>query len=951
MKYETIPNVGSKTNRLIVHSQNETGNDNYDTPFPKLETVSGSLDPLLYRPSSKVVLPPTQEWEFDACSDFPEFRRNSYRGRRRMHAYFLAANYRKADVCLFEKWLNSEDQARLKLILDSLRALVQGVRVQFRLDEQIYYQMNYTLYHRINHYLRHIRDRTIQVNICRESDIPEAPTWTSDPLVPLNQCVYNHNDWEILAATYRSEVETFLQVCLYLGYDYQPVDINEPIESEEEEEEEVEEEETSSPSPQVSRTMTSDVFSIIQESMSQDKDKSKTSVRFEARSPSPSSPNKDSNTSQQPPVSLHPKEPVSILRSSRMDAANPAESPVAGPSHSQPAPTSLPVPFSTPPVATSTPSIQGPVDPASEVKQAKPLPDIPVDSNHPDNPFAPIDPVGQTNIVPSYQVEQVNRVYGAAPAAPIYSLKEHTGTERFQEMFKPSIYSQPVVNSPMSSPGAARAAYDNHSYPASSGRFSLPSATSTPNIQSGGAYGYAQPISPMSTPSYSSKGKGSYAGPPSGPPGPSGPPRPPNHGGGGGFPSGPPGGNGGGGFPSEPPGRPPNGPPGPNHPPHGGGGGDPPGGNPPDPPAGGAADPFINPRNNPHVQVGLNRWVNVRETHFDTKLKPDVVPTWDGEESTLGRWILQINELALRSESIFRGLGDVVPTRFRDKAAAWWYSLTDTHRIMVTQNWDTLKDEIRTYWMNQAWIDRTQRKAIRASYRDAGHPNETPTEYFIRKYELLSLVYNFTPSQVMAEVLTKAPRLWSTVLNPRSFTNLAQFQTAIKYHEDLLIDFGRKFDPKGNKASSRSYKVDTQRKPAPKDKKSKPKSARTYSIGSNLKKTPPHPKDDSNVSKGKTPADYGARGCIFCGSIKHWDRDCKYSSNKALHKARTMFVDYEPDDFYAEAEYDRCYYESIDSISEEANEADESELSEQEPGNSGQTDAPEDADNEDESDF
>jgi hypothetical protein len=157
--------------------------------------------------------------------------------------------------------------------------------------------------------------------------------------------------------------------------------------------------------------------------------------------------------------------------------------------------------------------------------------------------------------------------------------------------------------------------------------------------------------------------------------------------------------------------------------------------------------------------------VNIRETHFDTKLKPDVIPTWDGEEGTLGRWILQINELAQRSASIFKGTGDVVPTRFRSRASSWWYSLSDTHWLSVTANWDTLKDEIQTYWMNQSWINRTQSKAIRARYREPGHTQETPTEYYIRKFELISLVYNFTPTQIMSEVLLKAPRLWSTVLN------------------------------------------------------------------------------------------------------------------------------------------------------------------------------------------
>jgi hypothetical protein len=283
---------------------------------------------------------------------------------------------------------------------------------------------------------------------------------------------------------------------------------------------------------------------------------------------------------------------------------------------------------------------------------------------------------------------------------------------------------------------------------------------------------------------------------------------------------------------------------------------------------------------------------------------------------------LQINEIALRSASVFKGLGDIVPTRFKERALSWWYSLEDNHRLKVSANWDSLKDEIRTYWMNQAWIERTQRKALRARYREPGNSTESPTEYYIRKYELISLVYNFTPSQIMMEVLQRAPRLWSTILNPQNYSTLAEFQTAIKYHEDLLIEFGEKYDKAARSdkyPQARTYRVDS--KPQGKDRSKsdkdrsrfKPKPARTYAIGSNNPPKPTYPKDDSTVSKPKTPADYKARGCIFCGSTMHWDRDCKHNKDKATRSARTMFVDTEcsSDDILAELEYEQCYEESL----------------------------------------
>jgi hypothetical protein len=951
MRYEAFPSIGTKTNRLIVYSPDDTCNDNYDTPFPKLEPVNGAIHPEQFDHNRRTTLPAATIQEFDACSPFFEYRRNSYRGRRRTHAYQLAAKYRNSDVHIFEKWFTSDDQVKLSKLLDLLSAYVQGLRVSYIGTDEIFYQVNKKLDERITSRLMHIRDRTIQLNLERDVDIPGLPQWSTDARIPLYVSTFNRNDWEILAATYRIEVETFLQICLYLGYDYKPVDISEAVEKEDLEGEEEEDDDPAMENSAISspRPIPDSVRSLIEESLLE-KDKGK-SVHF---SPIPSdysshslSEFPTSDVGRGPSTPFVPKEPVTILQSPRSSTRN-SPLAVSTPTKASPEPVNFNLPVEPSDIQHSHPPIQ--VDRVSSVNAG---------TNQLDNPFAPIDPVGKSTTVPSYQIEQIDRVYGAPPATPIYSLKEHTGTERFNEMFRPSIYASQHSYHPstMSHPGAARADF-GQSTSVGSGYYVPHSNPMSTQTVSGGTYSYAPTTSQPINLSYGSAVKGSSV------PGNNGPPIPPNENFGGKPlgrpPSGPPGN---GGFPSGPPSGPPgnggfpSGPPGPPY--HGGGGGfpsGPPGGDPPEPSSGGTVDPLgNNPRNNARVLSGFNRYVNVRETHFDTKLKPDIVPTWNGEESSLGRWILQINELALRSESIFRGLGDVVPTRFRDKAAAWWYSLPDTHRIMVSQNWDTLKDEIRTYWMNQAWIDRTQRRAIRAAYRDAGHPQETPTEYFIRKYELLSLVYNFTPSQVMAEILLKAPRLWSTVLNPRSFNNLAQFQTAIKYHEDLLIDFGNKFEGKGNASTRqpRSFKVDAySKKNFSKDKKSRPKLSKTYSVGSNIRSSPPHPKDDSVVSKGKTPADYGARGCIFCGSTKHWDRECKHNKGKALHKARNMFVDYEPDDIHAEAEYERCYNESLDSSDDEEDDPENSEQAANENEDSAElTEPPDDSAESEEQDF
>ena len=177
----------------------------------------------------------------------------------------------------------------------------------------------------------------------------------------------------------------------------------------------------------------------------------------------------------------------------------------------------------------------------------------------------------------------------------------------------------------------------------------------------------------------------------------------------------------------------------------------------------------------------------------------------------------------------------------------------------------------------------------------------------------------------MTEILKKAPRLWGTVLNPRAYPDLAAFQTAIKYNEDLLIELGEKYEhnlrsSRQSEHRTRSYRIDSTNKSknsrfGRKDFKSK--GSRTYAVGIiDPNRKPAHPKDDSNVSKGKTPEDYGARGCLYCGSTKHWDRDCKYFKNNNAPKARTLFLECSSDEIFAEAEYEQCYLESQEDIEE-----------------------------------
>ena len=117
--------------------------------------------------------------------------------------------------------------------------------------------------------------------------------------------------------------------------------------------------------------------------------------------------------------------------------------------------------------------------------------------------------------------------------------------------------------------------------------------------------------------------------------------------------------------------------------------------------------------------------------HFDMKLKPETVPTWDGNENTLARWIEKVGQLANTSPDIFRELGKVVPRRFTNSAETWYYSIPPKNRQPMEQDWGTLKTAIADYWMNHSWLEDQKFRANNARYRETGHACETPSEYVI----------------------------------------------------------------------------------------------------------------------------------------------------------------------------------------------------------------------------
>ncbi len=55
--------------------------------------------------------------------------------------------------------------------------------------------------------------------------------------------------------------------------------------------------------------------------------------------------------------------------------------------------------------------------------------------------------------------------------------------------------------------------------------------------------------------------------------------------------------------------------------------------------------------------------------------------------------------------------------------------------------------------MNRRWLDKQKTRALRAHYREAPYSKETPSEYYIRKRELLDTVFTLDDSELILEIM------------------------------------------------------------------------------------------------------------------------------------------------------------------------------------------------------
>ena len=182
--------------------------------------------------------------------------------------------------------------------------------------------------------------------------------------------------------------------------------------------------------------------------------------------------------------------------------------------------------------------------------------------------------------------------------------------------------------------------------------------------------------------------------------------------------------------------------------------------------------------------------------------------------------------------------------------------------------------------------------------------------------------------------MSTAPAYWNQVLDSQRCVDVDDFLNGIKYHEDALMST---YSTGDTSLEKRIRQLEVSMKPSqnfryrPRQNRGNnnigpgrdfPSNAHANLVGYHPSLEKPHwPRDDSVVSKGKTPEDAGARPCRHCSSPKHWDYDCPHA-RKGAKQVKVNFAN--PDDSYLEAQeaYDALYCDdSEEELQEDENNA------------------------------
>ena len=193
-----------------------------------------------------------------------------------------------------------------------------------------------------------------------------------------------------------------------------------------------------------------------------------------------------------------------------------------------------------------------------------------------------------------------------------------------------------------------------------------------------------------------------------------------------------------------------------------------------------------------------------------------------------------------------------------------------------------------------------------------------PIDYFHHKLRMIQEVFVQTESETIMEIMNGAPKYWGILIDTSRVNMIGNLQYYIEYHEEQLVlnpetqsqDLEKCIKALESRSSNCYSKNANAHEAEAETNFIKKRNFKKKPIGAHTKfSSYQYPKNDTVVSKGKTPGQKGAWPCQHCRSLNHWDFDHPFKG-KDDHKAKAFLSKLDTEALEAYVAYENCYLES-----------------------------------------
>ncbi|KZV85691.1 hypothetical protein EXIGLDRAFT_803223 [Exidia glandulosa HHB12029] len=155
---------------------------------------------------------------------------------------------------------------------------------------------------------------------------------------------------------------------------------------------------------------------------------------------------------------------------------------------------------------------------------------------------------------------------------------------------------------------------------------------------------------------------------------------------------------------------------------------------------------------------------------MDNRLKPDSLPSWNGDERSVLEYFGKLRRWAELSREVSQQVGQWAYLKLEGSAAIWWENLTSDAKDVLRADSTNFITGIRHGYLTESWARRRIEDYNHMAFREQGHARETPVEYLRRRALLCAALFDYDCSDE-PEILTHRSFFQQGSRVPSSRTN------------------------------------------------------------------------------------------------------------------------------------------------------------------------------------